>query len=82
MRKFSQFLQVCHEKVLELPTLASLILGETLMMYMSTLKLAVSADFVANRKDKQITIYFVSRVYIIRSSNWIFEYGETSIITH
>ena len=44
----------------ELPTLASPIPGETLTLYLSTTKEAISATLVSYRTGTQIPIYFVS----------------------
>ena len=45
-----------------LPSLASPVQGEPLLMYLSTNQEAISAVLIAERDGKQVPVYFVSRV--------------------
>ena len=54
------FLQL-KEHVRKLPSLASPIPGEPLILYLSTGREAISAALLAEREKKQIPVYFVSR---------------------
>ena len=49
------------EHVRKLPSLASPIPGESLILYLSTSREAISAALLAEREKKQIPVYFVSR---------------------
>lgn len=71
MIKFRAILSTIHDIIrfhklkmalAELPTLTLPILGEVLIMYLSTFKTANSVVLVENREVEQVLIYFVSRI--------------------
>ncbi|GJS92293.1 reverse transcriptase domain-containing protein [Tanacetum coccineum] len=49
------------KQMAKLPTLTTLIEGETLIMYVSAAEEAISAVLLAERGDRQILIYFVGK---------------------
>ena len=55
-------LQQIKEALHKLPTLASLVPGETLQVYLSTSNKAISSVLVVEREGEQKPVYFVSRV--------------------
>ena len=63
-------LQRLKEQIKELPMLASPKPGEPLVLYLSTGAGAISAALIAERKDKQMPVYFISRTLQDAENNY------------